>query len=69
MIWNDLVKEHNLGAAIYTIEIKERIIRMKRVNLIMRGQPPRIIKTLINLQKIIGQQKIEKDFYILLAEL
>ena len=60
MIWKVLVKELNLGAAIYTIEIKERI---------MRGQQPPIMKKLINLQKIIDQQKIEKDFYILLAEL
>ena len=59
MIWKALVKEHNLGAVIYTIEIKERIIRMKRINLTMRGQEQPIIKMLIALQKK------EKDYCII----
>ena len=66
MIWKALVKEHNLGAVIYTIEIKERIIPMNLMKLIMRGQQHQIImKTLINPQKIIDQQKKEKDYCII----
>ena len=65
MIWKALVKERNLGVAIYIIEIKERIIRMKRMNLTMRRQQELIMKTLIHLQKIIDQQRREKDYCII----
>ena len=65
MIWKDLVKEHNLGAAIYTIEIKERIIPMNLIKLIMREQQHPTMKKQVNLQKIIDQQRREKAYYII----
>ena len=65
MIWKDLVKEHNLGAAIYKIEIKERIIPMNLIKLMMREQQHPTMKKQVNLQKIIDQQRREKAYYII----
>ena len=54
MIWKALVKEHNLGAVIYIIEIRATL------NLIKRVPPLHPIMSLLTIQ-----QRKEKDYCII----